>query len=101
MEAEVARNPAAVFQLIPFAEWLLERLSSISANRTAPPPAFPYPYFDASVELPDDGPIVPGTTVTFDSPCYDLFQVRPDLWQMILDMNARGSVVHPEEPQGG
>jgi hypothetical protein len=98
MEAEIARNPAAKGELIRLAEWLLQRLSSISHTGTPPPPAFPYPYFDASVQLSDDAAIVPGSTVTLDSPCYDLFQVRPDLYQRIVDINARWSIVYPQDP---
>jgi hypothetical protein len=99
IEAEIARNPAGIRHLIPFAEWLLQRITDISHGRNGP--EFPYPHFDASVQLSADEPIVPATTVTFDSPCYDLFQVRPDLYQMILDINSRMATLRHPEAQNG
>jgi hypothetical protein len=92
IDAELDRNPSAVITLIPLLEWLIATLNRFPAARhevhEEPLPPFPYPYYRSTADIPHGGPIVPGTTVTFESPMRELFKVRPDVYAAVLRREA-------------
>lgn len=47
-------------------------------------PPFPYPYFQMERITSYEDVMVPNSAITLRSPCFLLFSVRPDLWEMVV-----------------